>query len=542
MGNNSYRRWNDKSAVGGFSFLPVRCALLLCAMLAAPLSADVTVTAQTTECNGDTGFASFSIGRLYKIQEGPCPDPADPSKNLKQVLLKDPTYQFQVLWVTAEESKVILDQINEIKSARLQNLNKPDVVVERTIIERTEVVQEPPAKTAAADPAGGSSDDSSSVEQPNDDPPRIELIDPPLGNTRSVNQVVTASDTEVRTLVGKARADSGILSVTINGERQTVDEQGIFTAEIPVKSGRTPISIVAVDKSGRNSTVDLAFIRELPERSASGSDSGDSGDSGGPGKGNEVFGSYHALIIANNNYDSLTDLSTPANDANAVAEALRDRYGFEVETLFDATRYDILTALNNMRRDLTDKDNLLIYFAGHGAYDKVNNRGHWLPVDAESDSTANWISTIEITDIVNAMSATHVLVVADSCYSGALSRSENTDLDPGMSPELRSQWLRAMAEAKSRHVLTSGGVKPVVDDAGNGHSVFANAFITALQEGDGALESSELYRNVEKRVSDRARELALDQTPQYAQLKNTGHEFGEFILVTRQFKMSDQSQ
>jgi hypothetical protein len=111
-----------------------------------------------------------------------------------------------------------------------------------------------------------------------------------------------------------------------------------------------------------------------------------------------------------------------------------------------------------------------------------------------------------------------------------------------MSPEMRAKWLRAMAKAKSRHVLTSGGVEPVVDDAGNGHSVFANAFIAALQEGDGTVESSALYRKVEERVENRSRDLDLDQKPEYSLLKNTGHEFGEFILVTKQFELSGKTQ
>lgn len=535
MDKNRYRRRCNKSALGRVSFINIGCGLLLYALLAAPSYADLTVTAQTTECNGDTGFASFTIDRLYKIQEGSCPDPGDPSRNLKQVLLKDPTYQFQVLWVTEPESRQLLKQINEIKSARLQNLTKPNVVVERTVIERKEVVREPAAKTSAAAPAENKPapvESASAKPEPAGDPPKIELIDPPLGNTRSLNQIVTGPDTEIRTIVGKARAGPGILSLTINGQQQTVDEHGIFTAKIPVKKGRTPVTIVAVDKSGRNSTVDLELIRELPEGSAS--------DSGGAGL--DVFGSYHALIIANNHYENITDLSTPMHDAKAVAKILRDKYGFKIKMLLDATRYDMLTALNDMRRQLTDKDNLLIYFAGHGAYDKVNKRGHWLPVDAEPDSTANWVSTIEITDIVNEMSAMHILVVADSCYSGALSRSGNTDLDPGMSPEMRAKWLRAMAKAKSRHVLTSGGVEPVVDDAGNGHSVFANAFIAALQEGDGTVESSALYRKVEERVENRSRDLDLDQKPEYSLLKNTGHEFGEFILVTKQFELSGKTK
>jgi len=525
MDNNGHQRRSSVRAAGRASLLRMCCVWLLCTIPAAPLSADITVTAQTTECNGDTGFASFDANRLYKIQEGFCADPDDPGRNLKQVLLKSQEFQFEVLWVTEAESRAILDQVKEIRSARLKDLSDPEVVVERTVIERTEVIQEAPEKAPSADSSGEAAGDPAASSEP----PRIELIDPPMGNTRSLNQVITSPDAEVRTLVGKVRAGAGMLSLTINGQQHEVDEHGIFSADVPVRKARTPISIVAVDKMGRNSTFEIEFVRERPEESLPGSD-------------DEVFGRYHALVIANNKYDNLTDLSTPANDAQAVAALLRERYGFEVTVLSDATRYDMLTALNDKRRTLTDKDNLLIYFAGHGAYDKANNRGHWLPVDAEPDSTANWVSTIQITDIVNAMSAMHVLVVADSCYSGALSRSENTDLDPGMSPELRARWLRAMAKAKSRHVLTSGGVKPVVDDAGNGHSVFANAFISTLREGRGAVESSEIFRKVEERVANRSQELALDQTPRYAQLKNTGHEFGEFILVTKQFALSGQSQ
>lgn len=502
--------------------------LFLLSAPAALLAADMTVAAQTTDCSGNIGFTSFNLNKLYKIQQGPCPDPGDPGKKLNQVLLKSDSglYQYDVLWVTEAESRQIMEQIKNINEARLQDLSGPDVVIEREVIERKEVIERAPEETSSGDAPETATRDS----QVDPEPPSIEMMDPPLGSTRSMTRVITASDAEFRTIVGRARSGSGILSLTINGEKQTVDDQGIFSMDVPIRNARTPVSIVAVDKAGRNSTLDMELVRERPQQVEAGNDNG----------GTDVFGRYHALIIANKDYESLTDLSTPENDANAVASILGERYGFEIVTLFNATRYDILTALNDMRRTLTEKDNLLIYFAGHGAYDDVNNRGHWLPVDAEYDSTANWVSTTEITDVVNAMSARHVLVMADSCYSGALSRSENTNLDPGMSPDLRSQWLRAMAQAKSRHVLTSGGVKPVVDDAGNGHSVFANALIEVLQDVTGAIEGSELFRRIEGRVADRARDLALDQTPLYAQLKNTGHEFGEFILMAGRKASSGQ--
>ena len=35
---------------------------------------------------------------------------------------------------------------------------------------------------------------------------------------------------------------------------------------------------------------------------------------------------------------------------------------------------------------LTENDNFLLYYAGHGELDTVNDRGHWLPVDADANS------------------------------------------------------------------------------------------------------------------------------------------------------------
>ncbi len=147
------------------------------------------------------------------------------------------------------------------------------------------------------------------------------------------------------------------------------------------------------------------------------------------------FGTDHALIIGNQDYKYIQPLNTPVSDANAVAKILRDNYGFKTNVLINGDRYAILSALNELRGRLTEKDNLLIYYAGHGEYDKVNLRGHWLPVDAEQTSSANWISTVAITDGLNAMSAMHVLVIADSCYSGALTRASVARIQAGMSQE-----------------------------------------------------------------------------------------------------------
>ena len=69
-------------------------------------------------------------------------------------------------------------------------------------------------------------------------------------------------------------------------------------------------------------------------------------------------------MIGNDDYAALPKLRTAVRDAEAVAELLGERYGFEVRLLRNATRNDILVALNDYRAKLTEADNLLIYYAG----------------------------------------------------------------------------------------------------------------------------------------------------------------------------------
>ena len=480
----------------------------------------IEITVQTTECSGDIGFSSFSSRDLYKIQSADCNDPNEPGKKLQQVLLKSDSglTRYNVLWVTQDEAKGVMQQIKEGRAAKIKRLTRPDVVIKK---ETTIKQQRPPVRDDYRSSNGGAPTTAVRGEMAG---PTISIIDPPVANTRSITNVITPAGVEGRLLVGKVDAPAGLLSLTIKGQPNEVDPQGLFKTTVPVSKSKTPVTVVAVDKQGKRSTVEFRLLTEILQQEVAKGEAGAVPDAG-------LFGKYHALVIANNQYQKLDDLSTPINDADAIAEILKSKYGFAVTQLYNVTRYEMLSAMNAMRRDLTEKDNLLIYYAGHGEYDKTNNRGHWLPVDAEHDSTANWVSTIAITDIVNATSAKHVLIVADSCYSGALTRSASTELDPGMSEEVRMKWLRVIAKTRSRYVLTSGGVKPVLDDGGDGHSMFANALIKSLKENQGVLEGSKLYRQVKSLTAARAEELNVEQVPQYAKLKRTGHEYGEFLLV-----------
>ncbi len=77
-------------------------------------------------------------------------------------------------------------------------------------------------------------------------------------------------------------------------------------------------------------------------------------------------GAYYALVIGIANYQHLPKLVTPVSDANEVEKILRVTYGFKTQFLPDATRDQILEALDHDRRTLGVDDSLLIRDLGGG--------------------------------------------------------------------------------------------------------------------------------------------------------------------------------
>lgn len=235
------------------------------------------------------------------------------------------------------------------------------------------------------------------------------------------------------------------------------------------------------------------------------------------------LGVYHALVIGNNDYQNLPKLRTATNDALSIARLLQNAYGFKVRLLTNATRSAILLAINAYRRELTLRDNLLIYYAGHGWLDRDADQGYWLPINSERENQVEWISNSSVTSALRALKAKHVMVVADSCYSGKLTRGLHiTQRTPN--------YLARISRKKARVVLSSGGLEPVMDSGGIGnHSVFASAFISALNENDTILDGTSLFTKIREKVGWNA-----DQVPEYANIHKAGHDGGDFIFIRTQ--------
>ncbi|MBT7954316.1 MAG: hypothetical protein HN731_03945, partial [Rhodospirillaceae bacterium] len=239
---------------------------------------------------------------------------------------------------------------------------------------------------------------------------------------------------------------------------------------------------------------------------------------------NIKFGNYHALVIGIDNYKNLKPLKTAVSDAKAIAKVLTDNYGFKVTKLINPSHEDILDTLDELRETLKFKDNLLIYYAGHGWLDKEGDEGYWLPANAKKSRRSRWVSNASITTTLRALKAKHVMVMADSCYSGRLVRDAGVKIKNADTPE----YFKQMSRKKARVVITSGGLEPVEDGKGE-HSPFARAFLKTLSENKGVIDGAKLFNTIRRPVMVEA-----NQTPQYSDVRRAGHDGGDFLFVRRQ--------
>jgi uncharacterized caspase-like protein/uncharacterized coiled-coil protein SlyX len=247
------------------------------------------------------------------------------------------------------------------------------------------------------------------------------------------------------------------------------------------------------------------------------------------------FGRYYAIVIGNQDYQTIEDLETPRYDATRAARILADKYGFIVQVLEDANDITMLKSINDLNAVLKPEDNVLIYYAGHGARLQSGRieSGYWLPVNAEAPpSDTFWVPNEQITAHLGRLPAKRVLVVADSCYAGLLS-TDPSYLFLNKDVAYSKEYIQYKLPKRSRLLLSSGGDRPVLDEGSGGNSVFARAFLDELEANETILSSPELFSRIRKRVEVAAAKNKFVQQPEFKSIKGAGHEVGDFFFVPR---------
>jgi uncharacterized caspase-like protein len=349
-------------------------------------------------------------------------------------------------------------------------------------------------------------------------PPSIEIVYPLATAAAGETKLRVRAQQGAGTVVGRVVSAAGLDQVTLDTKPVKFDQEGYFTLPASALPQQGTFRLAAKDVLGRSATVEIVVAQDAaPDTTIAAA--------------KPALGGFYALIIGNSKFQHWDQIDNAANDAQAVDQVLRSRYGFKTTLLLNATRRQMLEAFNSLRDSLKEDDNLLVYYAGHGHLNPTVDRGYWIPVEAETSSDADWILNEQITDYLQILPARHILVIADSCYSGVLTRSSVQRPKPGLDLASRAEAVKALAAKKVRTVMTSGGVQPVLDSGSNGHSVFANALTRILNDNKDLLEANRLFDAISPQVISASAVYGYKQTPTYRALTFAGHEGGDFLFV-----------
>ena len=238
---------------------------------------------------------------------------------------------------------------------------------------------------------------------------------------------------------------------------------------------------------------------------------------------------YYALLIGNNDYKHWQKLDAAINDVVTIGEILESKYGYHVEVLTDGTSDVIRNKLIELSKKVTSEDNLLIYYAGHGDrnVDMSPIRAYWIPVDAGKTLDAKWINTQDVSAYVSQIPAKHILLMIDSCFAGSSIKgssqakvASDKDLD-------NMKWITKMLNRRTRLLITSGGVEPVVDASVDNHSLFAYKFLDILKTNKNFTTASKIWDSLNKYHA------TASQNPQITWLKNMGDLGGDFFFIVK---------
>lgn len=246
------------------------------------------------------------------------------------------------------------------------------------------------------------------------------------------------------------------------------------------------------------------------------------------------FGNFYALIVGLQSYSYWEELESPHQDARRLAELLTSRFGFDTTLLLDASGHEILSSINDLKARVGPNDNVLLYFAGHGQLLRPDaeqlRRGYWLPVNAELNRTTFWLANSAISDFLAILDARSVLVVADSCFGGAMSNDPATMM-MGTGMELSERLIELSLSRRARFVISSGGLSPVLDGSTGEHSVFARALIESLEGTDSLVRAQDLFVQIAERTAGLAALQGVDQRPEMRPIREAGHEAGSFFFL-----------
>jgi hypothetical protein len=147
-----------------------------------------------------------------------------------------------------------------------------------------------------------------------------------------------------------------------------------------------------------------------------------------------------ALVIGNSTYENVDPLKNPTNDAEDISAKLTD-LGFAVTTLTNATKEQMVIALEQFGEALKNSSVGLVFFAGHAF--QIDGKNYLAPVDTrttmESSVKFSALDLDYVLDVMKVAASPTNFVILDACrnnpFAGRLRSIASNELASVYAPK-----------------------------------------------------------------------------------------------------------
>jgi hypothetical protein len=232
----------------------------------------------------------------------------------------------------------------------------------------------------------------------------------------------------------------------------------------------------------------------------------------------------YAVLFGISKYreETIPEVKYASRDADVMAKYLERLSGIpkaNIMVLTDgkATKSDLEAYLEDwLSRRVTKNSRVFVYYAGHGAPDPQGKDAYIVPYEGNPDFPSKLYPVSRMYAALNKLSAREVIVMLDSCFSGAEGRSVTSK---GTRPLVITMEDKISKEGNIMVLAASEGNQISSDYDKVRHGLFTYYLLRGLR-GDadvdktGYVDLGSLYRFVKTKVAEKASlEFNRDQTP-----------------------------
>ena len=266
-------------------------------------------------------------------------------------------------------------------------------------------------------------------------------------------------------------------------------------------------------------------------------------------KGPPPFNRSYALLLGVSDYKHMTKLSLVNDDLNKMQTFLLSR-GFHVVRVQNErlTLTNLRSPQDYFAERINPDDRLLVYFAGHGVSGEVQGRqrGYLALINAPASGKigpGEGIAMDDFVDWTERITAKHLLVLLDACFSGLAVRGFDIEERSGGSgpPQPAAKpdpaTLYRLSTEPGRYLMMAGNDKQqsIASPRWTGglftHGVLEGLGGQADTQRDGFVTTYELYPWLKDYVQKQAATAGKTLTPLLKDLRRDSPSEGEFVFT-----------